>query len=78
MMGEVLDHRQRNGRHECSAVDTCAQGLGNWLPFTATASCAPDELAVLEQPPGWLARKLVLSNPYPILEPAGRYCGSSG
>ena len=43
----------------------------------ADEECAADELALLG-PPGWLAPMLLLSNPYPILEPAGRYCGSSG
>ena len=45
-------------------------------------SCsALDEIGMLaarHEQPGWLASTLLLSNPYPILSPAGRYCGSSG
>jgi hypothetical protein len=66
------------GTRKCTAVDTCAAGSALW-PFGPTSrACADDELAMIDAPPGLLARTLVLSNPYPILEPAGRYCGSSG
>lgn len=64
---------EAHGR-SCTAVDTCAPGSDAQLP----RACASDELAVLDVPPGWLARTFVLSNPYPILELAGRMCGSSG
>ncbi|EOD07150.1 hypothetical protein EMIHUDRAFT_433009 [Emiliania huxleyi CCMP1516] len=69
--------READGARDCSAVDTCA--AGDWfVRWAARRACAEDELAVLATPPGWLARKLLLANPYPILQPAGRYCGSSG
>lgn len=55
----------------CTALDTCGQQQDE-------VTCEEDELALLTVPVGWLARTLVLSNPYPILDPPGRYCGTSG
>ena len=62
------------GERLCKQFDTCARRAA--LP----RACASDELGLLVGPngPGWLANTLLLSNPYPILSPAGRYCGSSG
>merc|ERR1711988_1371871 len=59
----------------CYVEDTCVH-TNLTSPIFAAEVCAKDELALLE-PPGWLAPKLLLHNPYPILEPVGRYCGSS-
>ena len=61
----------------CSVVDTCSSR--GWLAERLAARrCDNDELVLLDAPSSWLARTLLLSNPYPILEPRGRYCGSSG
>lgn len=68
----VVVSTEPSGAWTCAATDTCS-------PRSASGgACASDELAMLTMAPGWLARTLVLSNPYPILEPPGRYCGSSG
>lgn len=57
----------------CTATDTCRGS--SWRRHRA---CDADTIAMLDTPPRWLARTLLLSNPYPLLKPAGRYCGSSG
>ena len=75
------------GERSCTQLDTCQARdslLSAWfLPawWWAQEPCAPDEIGMLaarHEQPGWLASTLLLSNPYPILSPAGRYCGSSG
>uniref|UniRef100_A0A7S3AHL5 Uncharacterized protein n=1 Tax=Haptolina ericina TaxID=156174 RepID=A0A7S3AHL5_9EUKA len=72
--GKRIELTERaGGSRACSEIDTCKQRVPR-----GTEPCRADELAVLEAPPGWLARTILLSNPYPILQPAGRYCGSSG
>jgi hypothetical protein len=70
----VTFQEKSGGTRVCSTVNTCSDDHSVQKP------CATDELAMLvgDDEPGWFARKMVLSNPYPILEPAGRYCGSSG
>eukprot|EP00747_Dinoflagellata_sp_TGD_P178749 gnl/TRDRNA2_/TRDRNA2_28284_c1_seq1.p1 gnl/TRDRNA2_/TRDRNA2_28284_c1~~gnl/TRDRNA2_/TRDRNA2_28284_c1_seq1.p1 ORF type:complete len:473 (-),score=37.84 gnl/TRDRNA2_/TRDRNA2_28284_c1_seq1:91-1344(-) len=67
-------HEEPPHKRECEAVDTCHVEAGT----LRSRACDSDELALLHNRPGWFARKLVLSNPYPILQPPGRYCGSSG
>ena len=54
----------------CVVRDSCTEGAKSRF-------CDPHDLAMLPVP-GYWGPKLVLSNPYPILTPAGRYCGPSG
>ena len=79
---EATEHGARV--RTCYALDTCSAielptAMGDLLGTMAQRRpCDEDELELLTWSPGWHARKLLLSNPYPLLEPAGRYCGSSG
>ena len=74
---------------ECYTLDTCI--ISVMFPFLPSSpgsrvnrllmrssSCATDEIGVLDEAPGILGRKLLVSNPYAILDVPGRYCGTSG
>lgn len=70
----TLREHPTSGALNCEVVDTCAENRTKAAP---SEECTPDELALLP-PPGWIAHTLLLHNPYPILDPSGRHCGSSG
>ena len=82
--GRRVRLRERPGSaRSCTVVDTCAASSNSThrpalRQWRRRQRCPADELAVLDAEPGWLARKLVLGNPYPILDIPGRGCSGSG
>jgi len=88
----VVLREDGRGARECLSIDTCTPSA-RFLPESPDAAvnrllnrssrCAPDEIAMLDAPPGALAATLLYSNPYPIVHWPGtsdviyaRLCGT--